>query len=139
MRESCSAVRRAWIMSISLGLRAPSIAGDCSVGTAMHKGAIGPRPADLATSASQGVNAVVRQSARPSVLSASHSVHPVGVRQHVEAHISECIMADAAEKSEQCRFRGYCNVRPLPLSDPGATVALCTRRRALARAQPPLG
>src|SRR5262249_34602816 len=46
-------------------------------------------PADLATSASQAVNPVVRQSARPSVLSASHAVHPVGVRQHVEAHQSK--------------------------------------------------
>ena len=37
-------------------------------------------PADLATSASQAVNPVVRKSVRPSVLSASHAVHPVGVR-----------------------------------------------------------
>src|SRR6516165_6780722 len=62
-RESCSAVRRTWIMSVSLGIRAPS--------------------------ASQAVNPVVRQSARPSVLSASHAVHPVGVRQQVEAHQSK--------------------------------------------------
>jgi len=46
-------------------------------------------PADLATSASQAVNPVVRRSARPSVLSASHAVHPVGVRQHVEGHQSK--------------------------------------------------
>src|SRR5262245_18585341 len=88
MRESCSAVRRTWIMSVSLGIRAPSMAGDCSPRRRRARLDHDPRR-PLATSASPAVNPVVRQSVRPSVLSASHAVHPVGVCQHVETHQSK--------------------------------------------------
>src|SRR5262249_61608753 len=69
-------------------IRAPSMAGACSPRRRRARLDHDPRR-PLATSASQAVNPVVRQNVRPSVLSASHSVHPVGVRQHVEAHQSK--------------------------------------------------
>src|SRR5215510_7321905 len=66
MKESCSAVRRTWIMAISLAMHTSSV----PLGTAIPADATGPRAPYFATSASQ-------------------SVHPVGARQHVAARYSK--------------------------------------------------
>src|SRR6266571_4839365 len=65
MKESCSAVRRTWIMAISLAMHASSVP--------LHSDS-GRRD---------------RTTSPYFATSASQSVHPVGVRQHVAARYSK--------------------------------------------------